>query len=121
IRYARRHFDLPAPPDIVGSLERAARAAGDTRERDWARETLDEIARRSPVSIWASDLLLRLDYEELAPEGKGSPAGGPSGRASEWLGYLRESLARTEVEAAWLVDQHRSMPRALALAVEYLF
>jgi acrylyl-CoA reductase (NADPH)/3-hydroxypropionyl-CoA dehydratase/3-hydroxypropionyl-CoA synthetase len=116
VRFARRHFERTAPPDVRASLERAARGADDTLERDWARETLAQVARRSPASIWASDLLLQLDYEAMARE---AAEGSPSGR--ERLGYLRDALGRAEVEAAWLADEFRSMPRGLALACEYLF
>jgi acyl-coenzyme A synthetase/AMP-(fatty) acid ligase/enoyl-CoA hydratase/carnithine racemase/NADPH:quinone reductase-like Zn-dependent oxidoreductase len=116
IRFARRHFEPAAPPDVLASLERAARGGDDTLERDWARDTLDRIARRSPASIWAGDILLRLDHEGMAREAASSPAPGP-----EWLGYLREALGRAEVEAAWLADEARSTPRGLALACEYLF
>ncbi len=112
IRFARRHFDLPTPPDVRLSLERAGRGAEDSQERDWAQETLATLEKRSPVSIWATDLLLRLDHEALAA----TTAHGP-----EWLGDLRRALGESEVEAVWLADGHHATPRGLALAIEYVF
>jgi acrylyl-CoA reductase (NADPH)/3-hydroxypropionyl-CoA dehydratase/3-hydroxypropionyl-CoA synthetase len=114
MRWARRHFDQPTPPDVLRSLEKGAASADDTEESDWARETLELLKRRSPVSIWAADLLLRMDHEALASEA--STTGG-----ADRLEYLREALASAEVEAGEIARLERPRPRELALAVEFLF
>ena len=115
--YVGRHFGLPAPSEVMRSLQRAADASEDAEERDWARRNLEAIGRRSPVSIWAADLLLRVDHEALAREAAGGAGGGT---APDWLPYLREEIA-AQAEIADLVAPDRPAPRDLALAMEFLF
>ncbi len=132
LEFVQRHFGLASPPDVLRSLQKAANAPGSAAadgERDRAEATLAALKRRSPVSIWAADLLLGLDYEVLAREAAGAgPAASPPASAAaspgahEWLAYLRESIDRSEVEASDLaVELERPSPRGLALAAEFLF
>jgi acyl-coenzyme A synthetase/AMP-(fatty) acid ligase/enoyl-CoA hydratase/carnithine racemase/NADPH:quinone reductase-like Zn-dependent oxidoreductase len=122
--FVERHFGLPTRTDVLRSLERAANGDPDGAERDRASATLAVLERRSPVSIWAADLLLGLDYETMAREARESAEAarrGAAGEASGWLVALRERLARAEVETGALADLDRPEPRALALAHEFLF
>jgi acyl-coenzyme A synthetase/AMP-(fatty) acid ligase/enoyl-CoA hydratase/carnithine racemase/NADPH:quinone reductase-like Zn-dependent oxidoreductase len=139
LEFVQRHFGLPSPPDVMRSLQKAANASGPGdaaaspaagaggaagAERDRAETILATLKRRSPVSIWATDLLLRLDYEALAREAAAgaSPAGSQAAGAPDWLLYLRESIDRSEVETSELAAEiERPSPRGLALAAEFLF
>jgi acrylyl-CoA reductase (NADPH)/3-hydroxypropionyl-CoA dehydratase/3-hydroxypropionyl-CoA synthetase len=140
----QRHFGQPAAPDVLRSLERAANSSDMPAEREWAAQTLALLKRRSPVSIWAADLLLRLDHETLAreasdaggataarvaagsaspkPPGPGVAAPGAAGPdPPDWLSYLEEALEAASVEAGDLGAPGRPEPRALALALEFPF
>ncbi len=125
LRFVERHFGPPTRHDVLRSLEKAANGAPEREERDWATATLAILGRRSPVSIWAADLLLNLDQEGRAREAAGPAArNGSPGEAPgvpEWLAYLREALEGTEVEVGILSDLERPAPRALALVAEFLF
>jgi acyl-coenzyme A synthetase/AMP-(fatty) acid ligase/enoyl-CoA hydratase/carnithine racemase/NADPH:quinone reductase-like Zn-dependent oxidoreductase len=121
---AEKHFGLTTRSDILRSLEAAAAGANDEEERRWARSTLAAIGKRSPVSIWACDLLLGLDYDEMARAAARSTvtATGTTEAAArpEWLIYLREELGRSNLDIGGLADLGRAEPRGIALAVEFL-
>ncbi|HEU4401319.1 MAG TPA: enoyl-CoA hydratase/isomerase family protein, partial [Candidatus Polarisedimenticolia bacterium] len=128
--YVARHFSLDTPPDILRSLQKAADRSEDRVEREWALRTLETLKRRSPVSIWAADLLLRLDYDALAREaasltgrsgGGARTAAGGAAAGPDWLAYLREELGAAEIEVGELLALERPTPRHLALAFEFLF
>ncbi|HEX9426680.1 MAG TPA: enoyl-CoA hydratase/isomerase family protein, partial [Candidatus Polarisedimenticolia bacterium] len=108
LQFVERHFAAPTRHDLLRSLEKAAREAEDQAERVWAAGILATLGRRSPVSIWVSDLLLGLDYETL-------------GRDTGWLDELRAGLAEADVEVEGLAPAAGASPRALALATEFLF
>jgi acyl-coenzyme A synthetase/AMP-(fatty) acid ligase/enoyl-CoA hydratase/carnithine racemase/NADPH:quinone reductase-like Zn-dependent oxidoreductase len=120
------HFALPTRSAVLRSLRQAAERGADAEERGWASRVLALLETRSPVTLWASDLLLGLDYEEMARRlgaaAEKGPRLTPDGEGSlEWIGYLRDALQRAEVEVGALADLERPQPRALALACEFLF
>jgi acyl-coenzyme A synthetase/AMP-(fatty) acid ligase/enoyl-CoA hydratase/carnithine racemase/NADPH:quinone reductase-like Zn-dependent oxidoreductase len=128
LRFVERHFLLATRHDVLRSLEKGANGADDGGERDWCAQTLALLGRRSPISIWAADLLLSLDYESLAAQAR-QEAGrerdrreeGAGGEAGEWISALRRGLESAEVEAEHLAAGDRPEPRALALGAEFLF
>ncbi|MCZ6695873.1 MAG: AMP-binding protein, partial [Acidobacteria bacterium] len=107
-----KHFSLATRSSILRSLRGVAEGAGDDEEKRFARRTLEILAQRSPVSIWAADLLLGLDYEAMARD---ATVGKP-----EWLIHLEEELDRSSLDVGILADLSHPGPRALALAIEYL-
>jgi acyl-coenzyme A synthetase/AMP-(fatty) acid ligase/enoyl-CoA hydratase/carnithine racemase/NADPH:quinone reductase-like Zn-dependent oxidoreductase len=135
LEFIQRHFGLPTPPDIMRSLQRAAASAENAEERDWAHDVLALLKQRSPVSIWAADLLLRLDHEAMSRAAAGgrarATAGGQAARAAgaattgeaapEWLTYLKAALEAAAVETGEIGALDGPTPRALALAFEFLF
>src|SRR5207245_2037750 len=90
---------------LLVSLSRAASGSGCPEERAWAAATLATIKRRSPVTIWASDLLLNLDHERLA-----QPATAPT----EWLADLKSELRKSAWGVAGFAESEPATPRALA-------
>jgi acrylyl-CoA reductase (NADPH)/3-hydroxypropionyl-CoA dehydratase/3-hydroxypropionyl-CoA synthetase len=103
------------------------REAGDgAGEAARARATLAILETRSPVSIWAADLLLAIDHEALAREANAAPAVACAAGTGEdagpaWLGYLRDAVAQQDRAAAPIVELRQAGPRDVALAIDFLF